>query len=78
MTPPTDKQLTTALVTTMTDAFNRSIQALEDSGAIDASRMRSAYAGIGSKYYDIVTEQIERTAQSGAASIRELFQDSSS
>jgi len=31
------------------------------------------YTGIGSKYYDVVTEQIEITVRSGAPWICELF-----
>ena len=57
----------------ITDAFNRSIGALEDAGAIDAKKMRQHYKGIGSKYYDMVTEQIDVTVKTGAPWICELF-----
>ena len=73
MRPPTDEELASALATAMSDAFNRSISALEAAGAIDVRQMRAAYAGMGSKYYDLVTEQIEHTARNAVSGIRQLF-----
>ena len=61
------------LVPIITDAFNRSMNALKDAGAIDTKKLDKHYTGIGSKYYDLVTEQIELTIRSGAPWICELF-----
>ena len=41
--------------------FNRSVGALENVKAIDSTEMRKEYKGVGSKYYDLVTEQMEYT-----------------
>lgn len=49
------------LLDLMTAAFNRSLTALEAAGAIDLSKMRSAYRGVGSRYYDLVTEELLKT-----------------
>ena len=68
-----EQQVAWLLVPIITDAFNRSMNALEEAGAIDRKKMLKHYHGIGSKYYDIVTEQIEITIKSGAPSICELF-----
>jgi hypothetical protein len=35
--------------------------------------MRDHYRGIGSKYYDLVPEQIVLTARSAVPAVRELF-----
>ena len=61
------------LVPIITDAFNRSLQALADAGAIDTKQLRKHYKGVGSRYYDLVTEQIELTIRTGAPWICELF-----
>jgi hypothetical protein len=50
------------LVEIMSDGFNRSIGTLEKSGAIDTKKMKKEYVGVGSKYYDIVTKELEYTA----------------
>ena len=60
----------------MTDGFNRSIGALAKAGAVDMDRLREHYKGMGSKYYDLVTEQLEFTAKHGNTRIRALFADS--
>ena len=52
------------LIGVMSDGFNRSLGALEEANAVNADKMRTQYKGIGSKYYDIVTEQLEYTAKS--------------
>ncbi|HEY0680833.1 MAG TPA: hypothetical protein VGD45_00735 [Steroidobacter sp.] len=44
-------------MTAMTDVLNRSLRALEDAGAIDARKLRTAYYP-GSRYYELVTEQM--------------------
>jgi hypothetical protein len=76
MRNPTDDEIAGRLIGIISDGFNRSLGALVDAGAVDTRRMRSAYRGIGDRYYDLVTEQIVLTARFGAASIRQLFQES--
>jgi hypothetical protein len=73
MDRPTDEEIDNALVHIISDGFNRSLGALEDAGVIDTKKMRTQYKGIGSKYYDLVTVQIESTARFGAQRIRQLF-----
>lgn len=73
MRSPTDEEITGRLVGIISDGFNRAIGALEAAGALDTKKMRGHYKGIGSKYYDIVTEQIELAAKNGAPSVRRLF-----
>jgi DNA-binding HxlR family transcriptional regulator len=63
------------LVQAMADAFNRSLNALEEDGAIDRTKMMEEYRGVGSKYYDMVTEQLEYTAQFAKENIRKLIED---
>ena len=49
------------LVAAMTDAFNRSLRALEDAGAIDTRELRKAYYG-GSVWYELVTKEMVHVA----------------
>lgn len=77
MSDPLNQELERRLTNIITDAFNRSLNALEEAGAIDTGKLRKQYAGVGSKYYDVVSEQIERTVASGAPWIAELFVSSS-
>jgi hypothetical protein len=58
MQNPTDDQIAGLLIGIISDGFNRSLGALEAAGAIDTTKMRRHYTGIGSKFYDMVTEQI--------------------
>ena len=74
----TDEQIRGLLVDFISDGFNRSLNALEQAGALDTRKLRAAYTGMGSKYYDLVTEQIGYTAQFGVAQIRRLIDDSAS
>jgi hypothetical protein len=75
MDRPTEEEIANALVHIISDGFNRSLGALEDAGAVNTKKMRGQYLGIGSKYYDLITLQIEMTARFGARRIRELFDD---
>ena len=75
MKHPTDKQLEGVLVGIISDGFNRSLGALIKAGAIDTTKLPEHYHGVGSKYYDLVTEQIELTAKYGAKGMRHLFSD---
>lgn len=50
------------LINAMTDAFNRSLNALEDAGAIDARKLRKEYWK-GSVWYELVTKQMLHVAE---------------
>ena len=56
-----NRKLRQILLTTAHHSFNRSISALEKAGAIETSELHKHYSGVGSIYYDIVTEQMELT-----------------
>ena len=75
MKNPTDQEIAGRLVNIISDGFNRSLGALEQAGAIDTKKLREHYKGIGSKFYDVVTEQIEYTARYAAPAMRKLFSD---
>jgi hypothetical protein len=66
-----DQSLEGALVSAISDGFNRAMHALEEAGAVDSSEMRRHYHGVGSAYYDLVTLQIEEAARVCADSVRE-------
>ncbi|MGF1742227.1 hypothetical protein L4C34_14295 [Vibrio profundum] len=72
-----DKKIEGILVGAMTAGFNRSLNALEEAGAIDRKKMMKEYAGKGSKYYDMVTEQFEYTAHYAKEAVRELIEQES-
>ena len=63
------------LVGIISDGFNRSVAALEEAGAIDAREMRTQYNGIGSKYYDVVTKELEYTAEFAAPALLKLVEE---
>jgi hypothetical protein len=73
MTNPTDEEISAQLVALISDGFNRSISALVQAGALDTTRMNEHYAGVGSRFYDLVTEQITLTARHGTPNVRQLF-----
>jgi hypothetical protein len=75
MKHPTDKQIEDVLHGIIRDGFNRSLGALVTAGAIDTKKLPKDYTGVGSKYYDLVSEQIDFTAKYGAKGIRHLFAD---
>lgn len=77
MKNPTDQEIAGLLVNIISDGFNRSLGALEQAGAVDTKKLREHYKGIGSKFYDVVTEQIEHTARSAASGMLQLFSDDS-
>ena len=66
----TDERIASLLVGIIADGFNRSLAALREARAIDCTAMEREYSGVGSKYYDLVTEQIERTARAAAPWLR--------
>ena len=74
MLNPTDEEIAGKLIDIISDGLNRSLSALRRAGAVDTTEMDRQYKGVGSKYYDLVTEQIELTARSGALGIRNLFE----
>lgn len=68
-----DKQIEDLLIRTLSDGFNRSLAALEDAGALDTRKFRAEYCGAGSRYYDIVTQQIGRTVRDALPGVRALL-----
>jgi hypothetical protein len=75
MHDPTDEQVEGLLIGIISDGFSRSLGALEAAGAVDTKKLRRHYKGIGSKYYDMVTEQIILTAKYAAPGVRRLFRE---
>jgi hypothetical protein len=75
MRHPSNDEIANLLVTIITHGFNRSVGALESAGALDTRKMRAEYKGVGSKHYDLVTEQMEYTAKIAAPAVRKLFFD---
>ena len=73
MSTPSEKELAGLLVGIISDGFNRSLRALAEAGAVDTKKLQAQYKGVGGKYYDLVTEQIELTAKYGAAGIRKQW-----
>ena len=59
----------------MTDGFNRSLRTLRDAGAINTKKMTKEYSGIGSKYYDMVTEQMELTVERARPAIQKMVEE---
>lgn len=78
MEQPTKEQIESVLMGIISDGFNRSIRALEDAGAISTTKLREHFSGVGSKYYEVVTEQIEITAKYGVKGIRTLYSNDES
>lgn len=68
-----EQKIQSVLIDCLSDGFNRAIGALEESGAIKLDEFQKEYKGIGSKYYDIVTEHLEYTAKIAARQIEELL-----
>jgi len=56
MRNPSDEEIAGVLIDILSDGFNRSLAVLEAAGALSTKNMRGDYLGIGSKYYDLVTE----------------------
>ena len=55
MSDSESESVESALLSALTDSFNKTLRALEDAGAIDSTKLRGQYQGIGTKYYDLVT-----------------------
>ncbi len=75
MSNPTDDEIRGLLIGIISDGFNRSLGALEAAGAVDTKKMRGHYKGVGSKFYDLVTEQVVLTAKYGVTGVRTLFSE---
>jgi hypothetical protein len=73
MSAPERDQLATLLLSAMADAFNRSVNALEVAGALDLKKMRSEYAGVGSRYYDLVTEAMQLAVKQHKPAFEQFF-----
>lgn len=73
MNGPTQAQIESLLIGILSDGFNRSLSALSEAGAVDTTQLAAHYKGQGSKYYDLVTAQIEITARAGASALQNLF-----
>jgi len=56
-------------------SLNRSLGGLEEVGAVDATEMRTDYKGIGSKYYDVVTKELEYTAKYAAPTLLKFLEE---
>ena len=56
MREPTNEEIEGTLVGIIADGFNRSLGALREAGAIDTKELEKKYAGVGSEYYDLLTE----------------------
>jgi len=61
-----EKKVESMLIGILSDGFNRSIASLESCDAINTKEMRKEYKGVGSKYYDMVTRELEYTARHAA------------
>ena len=59
----------------MTDGFNRSLNALRDAKAVNTKKMDGHYCGVGSKYYDMVTEQMKLTVSYAKPTIKKMVED---
>lgn len=57
------KQIKGIVRTAIQHGFNRSFCALEEAKAIDSKKMREHYKGVGSRYYDIVSKEMELTEE---------------
>ncbi|TOG77936.1 hypothetical protein CGI94_13495 [Vibrio parahaemolyticus] len=68
-----EKQIQSVLIGIMSDGFNRSINALENAGAINTKKLRAGYKGSGSKYYDVVTAELESTAEQSLPAIKDMI-----
>ncbi len=75
MSSSEEERIKGILIDIISDGFNRSLGALEQAGAVNTKKMRTAYKGIGSKYYDLVTQEIEYTAKYGAKSLLEQLEN---
>ena len=73
MPNPSREEISTLLERIISDGVNRSLAALKDAGALDQRKMSRHYQGVGSKYYDLVTRQVEQTAKWAIPAIQDLF-----
>ncbi len=76
MSQSTEDKIVASLTGILADAFNRSLNALEDAGAIDTTVLRSDYEP-GSRYYALVTTALEQTANNARPGIRMIIEETS-
>ena len=74
MNTETERKMRSFLINIVSDGFNRSIGALAESGAVDLTKMRREYRGVGSKSYDLVTVEIEQTVEYAMPHMRRLVE----
>ena len=70
-----EEKIRSFLIGVMSDGFNRSLGVLEKVGAVDATEMRTDYKGNGSKYYDVVTKELEYTAKYAAPELLRFIEE---
>lgn len=75
MKNPTNEEIEGLLINILSDGFNRSLSEFRSVGVVDQKKLSERYKGVGSEYYDRVTEQIELTARLAAPAVRRLFLD---
>ena len=71
-----EDKIVASLVGILADGFNRSLNALEDAGAIDTRVLRSNYKP-GSDYYALVTAALEMTTVYARPGIRKIVEEGS-
>ncbi|WP_428408601.1 hypothetical protein [Hyphococcus sp.] len=76
MNQSVEDKIVASLLDILADGFNRALAALEDAGAIDATSLRSDYK-FGGKYYDLVTDSLEKTANYARPRIKEIIENGS-
>ncbi len=70
-----EEKIRSFLIGIMNDGFSRSLGGLEEVGAVDTTEMRRDYKGIGSKYYDVVTKELEYTAKCAAPTLLKFLEE---
>ena len=69
-----EEDITRLLMDFLVPSFNRSLGALADAGALNLEKLNKGYSGVGGKYYDIVTEQMEMTVEYAKPAIQEVVE----
>ena len=67
-----EEQLVAALIPILSDGFNRALGSLEEAGALDLTKLRKKYTGVGSEYYDVVTSALQATANYARPMLRQI------
>ena len=69
-----EEKIESMLINILSDGFNRSIATLKNNGATDTTELLKEYKGAGSRYYDLVTRELETTAKLAAPHFAEKIQ----